>query len=110
PAGAEGDIICHVLGPFAGWMVMGAMRRAGRSSAHTGEPWRPSQMLLRPAKRSAIRDPSSGIVVWVSPHWLANTTGIPRSEATFAGIDSESGPTWPRSQCRRPDSRQAKFG
>ena len=30
--------------------------------------------------------------------------------ATFAGIAPERGPTWPNSQCRRPESRSAKSG
>src|SRR5262249_9798186 len=51
PARAEWDVKCHDFGPFAWWRVMGATSRVGSSPARTGAPWRPSQMLLRPANR-----------------------------------------------------------
>src|SRR5258707_667638 len=71
--------------------------------ALTGGPWRPSQMLLWPANRSAICVQMTGIVVRVSPHWLAKTTGIPRSWATFSGMAAESRASRPL-RAKTPDA------
>ena len=76
--------------------MRGATSTSSCRPARMGGPCRPSQRLLRPAKwsviRSAIHMPSRGIVVCVEPHWLAKTTGMPRSLATLPGMAPESGP------------------
>src|SRR5262249_37404424 len=98
-AGTEGDVERHDFTPFRGWMGIGEVRICSSAPARTGGPCRPSQTLLRPANRSAIRARRTGMVVCVAPHWLAKTTGIPRSWATLLGIEPERGPTRPKSQC-----------
>src|SRR5262249_23191444 len=101
-AGAKGGVERHDFKPRWGGGVIEARTTSRSAPARTGGPCRPSQMLLRPAHPSAVLGPSTGIVVRVSPHWLAKMTGMPRSCATRPGIDPESGPTCPKSQCLRP--------
>src|SRR5271170_5786409 len=92
--GAEGDIVCHDFNPRCGWTVTELRTTSSSAPARAGVPWRPSQTQLWPANRSASLA-RNGMMVRVSPHWLAKTTGIPRSCATRAGIEPERGPTWP---------------
>ena len=110
-AGAEGNVERHDFIPRCWWIVMGAMRRDGSLPARTGSPCRPSQMLLWPANRSRIWVPRTGMVVRVSPHWLAKTIGNAeihrdlRRNRTRKRADMAQA-----ASAARPESRSAKSG
>ena len=73
--GTDTDVERHERGPRKLCTVTWERTSCASTPAMTGGVCRPSQMLLRPAKRSSIvwvsPRPSNGIVVRVAPHWLA---------------------------------------